>query len=529
MNRKIFLCLILFLSFSISNIFSEESNQQISQKKLIIDFNTFGIRNQEQQNIISFFTAQLKELSNYQIFTLDDIDNLAKQNKLKLNLKNLGSEELQRFAQKAKIDYVLTVTISGSTQKYKLMMRFYSIEHQAFDIYNAEIYDKSELKNLLNSIAFTIATKSGGFAVTETIKLCPVPSDIAQHTNLKISTDPPGVDIYLDQTFYGKTPYLIQDLKIGPHALKLVHPYYHDSTSTIILHEEDCNNLHFAMRKRSTGTFRVNCNLLNARIYFDGVYTGDAPDTFKNIDYGKHFITVQAFLSDYNETIEIVNDDIITVNAVFNPHVDFTGTPNNANVYLDNQLRGQLPMLNQKIMPGFVKIQIKKPGYETYKSKVYIQGNEYPKYHVELKKRSLMKAITYSALLPGLGQCYSERSKRNLLYGVLGIGGLITICNLDRKMKQLNDEFDDLRKGYQNTQDYNEMLTLFDKMDVKYEKIKKTDQDRSNIIYAVLAVWTVNLIDTIILWPFGKDYYRMSMNVSSKTYASGIQISIPLN
>jgi hypothetical protein len=451
---------------------------------------------------------------------------IARHQKVQYDVYQFTTEKLQEFAKKNGFDYILNVTISGSANKYTIMMRFYSVQHDAYGIYNAEINDKSQLPMLLENIAFNIAIKSGDVPANETIRLCPISSDHKNRVNLMITTEPEGTDIYLDNIHRGVSPITINDLPIGSHNLRLTHKYYYDSTSTIVLNEEECNSLHYILRKRKTGIIRINIDFPGARVTIDGVHVGEAPGVFRNIEYGRHFVNVQAFPSNYNETVEIVNDNVVDVNAVFNVYIDITGTPKGADVFINNKRLGSIPLKRYKINPGYYDLIIRKPGYETEKIFLIAENNNYAKFNIQLKQRSLIKAMIYSSILPGLGQVYSEKSKINFIYSVLEIGALAYIYQLNNSIKNQKKDYNDLINTYEYSHNVAEIVNLHPIIEKKYDEILDTESLRNKIIYTSIGIWVLNLLDMFIRWPFGNTIldYKVSIQSNSK-----VSISFPLN
>lgn len=526
---KIILLTVLIISPLYTEVaFSQEFDEHTQLKKLFLEFNTFG-SNDKTNDIIDYFKSLLENESRYKIVTFDKLQTLTVQKGITIENKVYNSEERIKYFKQLEIDYLLTVTISETEKKFQIMMRFYSIEHHSYDIYNATIFDETELKELLERIVFEIKTSSADFPVVEQITLCPMPSKLPEHTNVKVNTDPDDFNLFIDDKYFGKTPCLVEDLPVGEHVLKLTHKYFHDSTTKISFDEIECNTFNFVMTNKKTGQVYVTSNLPYSFVSIDGSSKGAAPDTF-NVDYGSHFIGIKSYGGEYAQKVEIESEEVPEINAVFNTYISLTGLKD-AEVFMRDKLKGKLPLLNKKIDPGKYNINIKKPGYETEEIDTYIYANDSLQYNVELKRRSLSSALLYSMAFPGWGQVYSERSKLNLSYGIVEIGGLITIFILNNNMNELNNQYDDLFESYHKAISNEEFILYHRKIDAKYDEITKTENYRDAMIYTVAGWWVWNMIDTYINWPFDENFpgYNISINNDMDLDCSLITVSIPLN
>lgn len=270
-----------------------------------------------------------------------------------------------------------------------------------------------------------------------------------------------------------------------------------------------------------------------AQIFMDNEYIGETPFA-KKVKFGSYKIKMKN--PDYEISEKFAYNKLTNSNSVifkslkpvlFNIDV----YPSQADIYLDDRYLGKGSIFNEKIKAGEHLLYIQNTGYETKKIDTYINANDSQQYNIKLTPKSLYKALIYSMVVPGLGQVYSERSYKNLLYSVIEVGGLIGVYSLNNKMHKLNDQYNNLIKDYRNAMTNEEFELYHRQIEKKYDDIGETKKLRNTIYYAVAAVVAVNLLDTYIWWPFDDNDpgYNISMKHDRDIKNSQITISIPLN
>ncbi len=123
----------------------------------------------------------------------------------------------------------------------------------------------------------------------------------------------------------------------------------------------------FANTYPKTGKISVSSNPSGALIYVDGIYVGNAPVT-TSIDTGNHYVV--GYLNGQSES-QMVNVNSGQTASVFLQFSQQTATlnvnsnPSGADVYIDNQYKGQSPV-SMSLNPGTYTLKLQKAGYETY-------------------------------------------------------------------------------------------------------------------------------------------------------------------
>ncbi len=150
-------------------------------------------------------------------------------------------------------------------------------------------------------------------------------------SNLDITSQPQGAQIYLDGILSGSTPNILNRVPTGEHTIKIGREGYEDWITVLSVDQVDTYKVH-AILNPLRGQIQFNSNVLNAYIYIDGKLVGQTPKLVREIEYGWHYIEVRKTKKenseiDYNnvymDTIAIYDSKVQLINAILEDNKEF--------------------------------------------------------------------------------------------------------------------------------------------------------------------------------------------------------------
>jgi hypothetical protein len=168
-----------------------------------------------------------------------------------------------------------------------------------------------------------------------------------------------------------------------------------------------------------------------------------------------------------------------------------------------------------------------KPGYQTFAVKIDLQPDQIHNVDITLVPKKKWSACWRSAILPGWGQAYQEKSVRTRLYP-LAIAGLATFSFF--MTADYNDkisEYNQTREIYTSAFDVNDIEQLRREMDDNYDQVEKAEKTRNILYLATGVVWLWNILDTVILPPVWQTNYTMSADQHGPLQLISLSFSLP--
>ncbi len=119
----------------------------------------------------------------------------------------------------------------------------------------------------------------------------------------KVTSTPPGADVYLDNKLIGKTPVNRIEISSGQHQLRLQYPLYHSHEETFEIKDGDDRNFNITM-KQAFGELVIESQPTGAAVYIDGTATGVTP--FRNAQMPSGSYNIRLVKDLYSEAYEEV-------------------------------------------------------------------------------------------------------------------------------------------------------------------------------------------------------------------------------
>jgi len=194
-----------------------------------------------------------------------------------------------------------------------------------------------------------------------------------------IHASPTGSDVQIDGAFRGKTPLLVTDLPIGRYRVQLAKPGYSPRELDLIVKDRVPVKLDVSLQSTAS-TLMISSEPPGATLTVDGVGKGTTPCTIEDIVAGDH--VVEASLDGYEPVRQTIRTQAgrsetvsMTLKAVPS-ELQILTSPSGAEVYIDNQLRGQSPLTVRDLKGGRYRVRVQLEGYDILARDVSIERGQ---------------------------------------------------------------------------------------------------------------------------------------------------------
>ncbi|MDD3655739.1 MAG: PEGA domain-containing protein [Atribacterota bacterium] len=208
---------------------------------------------------------------------------------------------------------------------------------------------------------------------------------------LRLNSIPEGADVYLNDRYAGKTPLVLEHIRVGEYLARVELPGYQIWTRTIQINPDRTAivNANLVSIQRY-GSVAIRCNEDNASIFLDGQYKG-LTEKNRNVlleQVREGFHDIRITLSGYREwtqRVEVKSNQRIqlTVNLdriTRRGSLEITCDVDNAQIYLDGKYQRRTSINRSvtisNIQEGNYEIRITKDGYHDYITTVRIYPDQ---------------------------------------------------------------------------------------------------------------------------------------------------------
>jgi hypothetical protein len=230
---------------------------------------------------------------------------------------------------------------------------------------------------------------SAGKTKTIYITLNPVPTPAPATTGtLSVTSSPSGAKVYVDGSYYGRTPQEISGLDTGAHQVQVSRDGYQSWSGTGTVTAGSVTNVYAELTAQPTyGSIYITSSPAGANIYLDGTYEGQSPRTISGVDPGSHLVEVElAGYQEWSGRVTVVSNQQsqISVSLSSDPQPT-TGTiivysnPVGAYIYLDGEYQGQTyadGFVIIGVAPGTHTATLKLDGYQDAVTSVNVNSGQ---------------------------------------------------------------------------------------------------------------------------------------------------------
>ncbi len=180
--------------------------------------------------------------------------------------------------------------------------------------------------------------------------------------------------------------------------------------------------------------------------------------------------------------------------------VIFTSVPDGAVVelYGDHVLRGVTPWVLERGLSGTYEIVAYKTGFEEWRGVTVLSETKRDSIHIRLTMKTVVGAGLRSAVLPGWGQFYSEKTTKGVIFlaaEAVAVGGLIWA---DSKRSDSERNYKNAVRDYQEADQIEDIDDAWDEVLRTYDDLDSWHETRRRWFYAAAGIWAINLIDAVV-------------------------------
>ena len=182
-----------------------------------------------------------------------------------------------------------------------------------------------------------------------------------------IQTAPPGAEVDVDGAFRGKTPLMMTDLSVGDHAVVLRTEGYQPRKLALSIKDRVPIKLSTDLASDSA-TLKVTSDPVGAAVLLNGATRGTTPCTIDRIPSGTVDIEVSLKgFAPHRSQLVLKAGDVVDVAAPLKAvpsALTVHSIPEQARLYVNNQYRGDTPVVLTNLPPGEYRLRAEKRGYE---------------------------------------------------------------------------------------------------------------------------------------------------------------------
>ncbi len=248
-----------------------------------------------------------------------------------------------------------------------------------------------------------------------------------EYSQVLLKSTPPGAKIYIDNTFYGRTP-LNFHMAEGEYWLELRKSGYELHQEKVIVRSRRFHRIDVELEKSGKyGKLDIDTTPSGAKLFIDGDYFEKTPAVV-SLKAGKHNIRVEkkGFTTTHDE-IRIVRKKKLRVNLELEPverygELIVKSRPAGARIFVGNQYVDLTPA-RIELKEGKYRIKVEKDDYHSAAKKVFVKRNQDVRASFDLKPIERYGSIGITSVPTGckvfIDDVYFEKTpfKARLLAG----------------------------------------------------------------------------------------------------------------
>jgi hypothetical protein len=214
----------------------------------------------------------------------------------------------------------------------------------------------------------------------------------ATNSSLRVISNEPDVEIFVDGESKGKAPVSIQSIKPGEHIVGGRKTRFKPMEQTVRVAPGENSIVSFRMEvappDRPRATLKVQSQVPNAEVFVDGSSLGRAPIDRNDLDPGKHYIVVHKDgFTDFKREVVLLENQSITMVADLSAtgSLRILSSPEGAEVKIDGELIGKTPVQRDAVSSGDHIVEFKMGGFFDHKETMKIEGGREKVFSVDLK------------------------------------------------------------------------------------------------------------------------------------------------
>jgi len=180
--------------------------------------------------------------------------------------------------------------------------------------------------------------------------------------SLTIISTPEGAVVSLNEQVKGRTPLTIDELASGEYEIAITKDLYHTHTERFII-TDGSNNTRDITLLPAFGLLTIDTEPIGATVYLDGQIKGQTPSSLNELPSGTYTLRIEKDLYQPVESTILIEDGKTNKqDYILEPRfgtLNITGTPVSAQVIINGNDAGALPLGDYKVSAGLVEITVK--------------------------------------------------------------------------------------------------------------------------------------------------------------------------
>ena len=351
---------------------------------------------------------------------------------------------------------------------------------------------------------------------------------------LHITSKPDSAAVFLNDSLLGFTPILFR-MAVTDTVLAFRYQKPGYVTETIVFKpgaDTSKKRYHIFAELKVAGTIEIASEPAGAQVYLNDQLLGTTPLKNDEMYYGQYQLTL--ILEDYKKL-----RSSFLLNR-HNPHFKKTfvlspkeaeltveGFPPDANVFLNEDFMGKLPIRNEDISFGKHSLLVIKPGFHEYSTSFDATEKRTYRFSVNLHPKNRTIALALSVLLPGAGQLYLGNNLHGSVFAIAGVGSLVGGILFNQNIRRFKEEFYEKKNAYEVNIDPTKMEELFESMKNTHSRMRLNRYLRETAFTITVTAWVLNIVDIYFF------YHRMK-NIAVTPAAlhgnrhPGVKVSVKL-
>jgi hypothetical protein len=320
--------------------------------------------------------------------------------------------------------------------------------------------------------------------------------------NLILLANVDSAKVYIDSIYVGFTPYLLSGIDTIDKKIELIHPEFETWQSNI--NSGFGNDSLYAIMTKKTGKIQIISDLSDVNFFIDSKPIGRGYIIYSQISLGRHKLTAEKNgYRKFEKEISITDYDIYYCNAdLTKSWIKVNSEAKDIHILLNGEYIGTTRQQKIEVLPADIQLAFLKPMYEPKFFEISLQPQQQIDLNISLIPKVKDRSIYLSYFLPGLGQLYAERKFVAISYFTFTFAGILTGISSEVSMSKKISDYYKYKYKYFNANTDPEISLYRKKSKSTYNEIKKLQMIRNTSIGVMVAIWTINLIDSyLFVWP----------------------------
>ncbi len=305
-------------------------------------------------------------------------------------------------------------------------------------------------------------------------------------------TEPPGAELYSQDSLLGITPIELSSQAIGKTTFRISKAQYIPRTIDVVVKENAITTITESLEKQK-GELVISANVSAIELSLEGESSKHILIPIKySLPWGEYRVTATAENHrPYYEIVLVEADQTTELLITFiksTGFIDFSGLLAGTQITVNDTLRLVAPVSRREMPIGQYTIQLTAGGYKPVKLPVF-RLDEDQAFNIDanlFKAISPGKAMARSLIIPGWGQMYGERKLQGIQHLLLNAGLFYGSAYFNMETNDAIKTYDAAKSQYLGATTSVQAAAL--EMEQTHLSVSKNQSNR-NLIWTLTGVW----------------------------------------